>query len=150
MSVCTQPRVATLLLAFDVKPAPTPSRFFVTAESKRLREDAIREQRTAGRVWKLPPPTHPCFSEVVENVGLICLRVRKSAKSWEGGIENKGVSGWSNADFWRVLEVAVNEGVKGILWRVGEWCEAGMRTGSVAVTTNTIIAKAEQIVKNYY
>jgi hypothetical protein len=62
--------------------------------------------------------------------------VRKSAKQGEGGIENEGVRGWMNVDFWGVLEVAVNKEVREILEWAGEWWDAGRRTGSVALTAN--------------
>jgi hypothetical protein len=71
--------------------------------------------------------------------------VRKSAKSWEGGIENKGVSGRWNADFGGVLEVAVNEGVRGILGWAGEWCDAGMRTGRVVLPTKALSQRPDEL-----
>jgi hypothetical protein len=50
-----------------------PLPFFVTAESKGLREEGIRVQRTATDVLKLAAPHPMCFSEFVENKGLISL-----------------------------------------------------------------------------
>jgi hypothetical protein len=61
--------------------------------------------------------------------------VKKTAGR-EVGVENKGVSGWWNADFLGILEVAVNKGLRGIEGWAGEWCDAGMRTGGVALATN--------------
>ena len=59
-------------------------------------------------------------------------------KEWEGAIENKGAIGWWNADFWGVLEVAANKGVRGILEWAGEWWDVLRRTGGVALTTNAL------------
>jgi hypothetical protein len=81
-----------------------------------------------------PPPV--CFSELVENKGLIFLRVQEMQKTGEGETENKGVSKRWDVDFWRVLEVGVNEGLRGILSWAEELGDAGRRTGSVALTTN--------------
>jgi hypothetical protein len=49
------------------------------------------------------------FSELVENKGLICLKVRKSARQRKSGIENKRVSGRGMRIFWGVLEVVANK-----------------------------------------
>jgi hypothetical protein len=81
---------------------------------------------------------HPlCFSELVENQGLIFLRVRKMAKWLWRHVEKKGVRGSRSARFGEVSEVAVNKRLRGILGWAGERCDAGRRTGGVAITTNT-------------
>src|SRR5579859_2799341 len=97
---------------------------------------------------KAGDPLPLCFSEVVGNAGLICSRVKKSAKAREGGNENQGVSGRWNADFCEVLEVIANKEVKGILDWAGEWCDAGRRTGSVAGATNALSQRFRKLSRN--
>jgi len=56
-------------------------------------------------------------------------------KEWEGETENKGVSGWREADFWGVLEVAVKKDVRGILAWAGVWDDAVRLTEGVVSNT---------------
>jgi len=80
-------------------------------------------------------PHPPCFSELVETKGLILAGVQKTPKTIEGGIENKGVRGRRDSDFWQVLEVAVNKEVRGILGWAGVWDDAVRLTEGVVLTT---------------
>ena len=57
-------------------------------------------------------------------------------REWESRTENKGVSGRWNADFWEVLEVAVNKGFRGVLGLAGKWDDAMRLTEGVVLNTN--------------
>jgi hypothetical protein len=90
------------------------------------------ERRTSSTPYPL------CFSEVIGNKRLICLRVQKTQKTGESWTENKGVSESSFAKSEEKCEVAEKPGIRRILRWAGEWCDAGRRTGSVALATDAL------------